>query len=198
MRLLTKVLHNETELLLLIQNGDEAAFTILFHHYRNWLYSIALNLSGSSRLAEEVVQDVFLKIWLKRADLYQVKNFKAYVYVVAQNTMYKVLKGSAGVHTETLLIVHEHTTNTSDAVLDSDYKNLLQQGLERLPNQQKQVYQLRRERGFNRKEVAGLLGIDPETVKFHLSKAVKSLWNYCRLHLHLLLGLTSGLSSFIW
>jgi RNA polymerase sigma-70 factor (ECF subfamily) len=149
-------------------------------------------------LAEEVVQDVFLKIWLKRADLDHVKSFKAYLYVVMQNTMYKALKQSAALHTETLQIVHEHTTNTSDAVLDSDYKHLLQQGVERLPNQQKQVYQLIREKGLNRKEVAGLLGIDPETVKFHLSKAVKSLWNYCRLHLHLLMGLTSGLSSFIW
>ncbi|HVG13974.1 MAG TPA: sigma-70 family RNA polymerase sigma factor [Chitinophagaceae bacterium] len=197
MRLLIKVLNNESELLLLIQNGDEAAFTIIFHHYRNWLYSIALKLSGSSLLAEEVVQDVFLKIWLKRGDLHHVKNFQAYLYVVVQNTMYKVLKKSAGVLTEPLEIVHEHTTNTFDVVLDNDYKSLLQQGVERLPGQQKQVYQLIRERGFNRKEVASLLGIDPETVKFHLSKAVKNLWNYCRLHLHLLLGLTFGLSSFL-
>jgi RNA polymerase sigma-70 factor (family 1) len=198
--LFAEVLYNERELLNLIGKGDEAAFTRLFHHYRNWIYSIALKLSGSSILSEEVVQDVFLKIWLKRADLDHVQNFSAYLYTIVQNTMYKVLKRMAYVHKETSQAGNELPVSVNDSeiqLIEKEYYSILQAGIERLPNQQKQVYKLIREKGLKRGEVANLLNIQPETVKFHLSKAMKNLWNYCQLHLHFFIGfaLTVFLSS---
>ena len=63
------ILYNEKELLTLIAGGDEWAFAKLFEYYRNRIYSIAIKLTNSTSIAEEIVQDAFLKIWLKRADL---------------------------------------------------------------------------------------------------------------------------------
>jgi RNA polymerase sigma-70 factor (ECF subfamily) len=64
--LITDKKYNEIEILLLVSEGDEMAFKELFAHYQNKLYSIALRLTRSSTLSEEIVEDVFLKIWMKR------------------------------------------------------------------------------------------------------------------------------------
>lgn len=193
------VLYNETELLALIKKGDEIAFTQLFHHYQNKVYTIAFHLSHSSILAEEAVQDVFLKIWLKRADLGHVQNFSAYLYIIVQNTMYKVLKRIARNHKFSKQPANKQPTWTDAPqlqLIEKEYHSILQKGIERLPAQQKQVYRLIREKGLKRDEVADLLKLHPETVKFHLSKAMKKLWNYCQLHLHLFIAFTlTGLLS---
>lgn len=186
-----EVLYDEKELLILIGKEDSTAFTRLFDHYRNWVYSIAYKLSGSSTLAEEAVQDVFLKIWLKRMDLAHVENFSAYLYVIVQNTMYKVLKRVAHNHKKNLQAGVQQviwSDGPEVQLVEKEYHSILQRGIEQLPGQQKQVYKLVRERGLKRGEVANLLNIHPETVKFHLSKAMKNLWSYCRLHLHLFIG----------
>jgi RNA polymerase sigma-70 factor (ECF subfamily) len=196
-------LYNELELLSQISAGDEAAFTTFFHHYRNRVYSIALKISGSRAIAEEIVQDVFLKIWLKRTDLGHVQNFDAYFYIIVQNTVYKSLKRIAREHKdvvqpgkESFITIHD----PEEYLVEKDYQSLLQKAINELPNQQREVYKLIREKGLKRKEVANLLNIHPETVKFHLSKAMKSLWSYCQLHLHLLFGfivLAGSLLAFI-
>jgi RNA polymerase sigma-70 factor (family 1) len=191
--LFAEVLYDEKELLSLIKKGDEAAFTKLFHHHRDRIYSIAFKISGSSTLSEEVVQDVFLKIWLKRADLDHVQNFNAYLHTIVQNTMYKVLKRVAHSQRKMSQVTSEQNTWTNDPeteFTDKEYFSILQKGIEKLPNQQKQVYKLMRERGMKRGEVADLLHLQPDTVKFHLSKAMKNLWSYCQVHLHLFIVFT--------
>lgn len=186
-----EVLHNEKELLILIGEGDETAFTTLFHHYRDKIYTVAFKLSGSPTLAEEAVQDVFVKIWLKRTDLVQVQNFKAYLYTTVQNTMYKTLKRLALNHKKMVMVGAEQAPFADDPelqLMQKDFHSILQNAIEKLPNQQKQVYKLVREKGLKRAEVANLLNLRPETVKFHLSKAVKNLRSYCQIHLHLFIG----------
>jgi RNA polymerase sigma-70 factor (ECF subfamily) len=194
--LFAEPLYNEKELLVLIGTGDEAAFTKLFNHYHNRIYTIACKLSGSSIIAEEIVQDVLLKIWLKRNDLDHVQNFSAYLYVIIQNTVYKALRRIARNYKDSLdagTTVKEQFAWDADPeiyLIDKEYHSLLQKGIEELPNQQRQVYKLIRERGLKRAEVADLLNLQPETVKFHLSKAMKNLWSFCQLHLHLFIGFT--------
>lgn len=193
-----EVLYNEKELLVLIEQGDEVAFATLFNHYRNRVYSIALKLSCSSSLAEEAVQDVFLKIWLRRADLGHVQSFSAYLFTIVQNTMYKTLRQIAQKHQKRLPLQPEELGLVSDPeleLLDREYHNILQKGIQKLPAQQKQVYQLIREKGLKRGEVASLLNLQPDTVKYHLSKAVKNLWSYCRLHLPLFIGFALAILS---
>jgi DNA-directed RNA polymerase specialized sigma24 family protein len=72
--------YSEKDLLHLVAQGDKVAFTRLFNNYRNKIYTIAFELTESSATAEEIVQDVFLKIWLKRASLNEVTHFQAYLF----------------------------------------------------------------------------------------------------------------------
>ncbi|HEX2535500.1 MAG TPA: sigma-70 family RNA polymerase sigma factor [Chitinophagaceae bacterium] len=171
--------------------ADEAAFARLFDHHRNRVYSIAYKISGSSQLAEEVVQDVFLKIWLKRTELAGIRNFNAYLCTMVQHAVYKALKQMAASLKRTAPESAEAfalTPGPETQLVDKEYQLLLHEAVEQLPAQQRQVYRLIREKGLRRSEVAELLNLQPDTVKFHLAKAMKNVWQYCQLHLHLFIG----------
>jgi RNA polymerase sigma-70 factor (family 1) len=179
--------YNEQELIQLIAESDEIAFAKLFDHYRNKIYSVALKLTHSTTVAEEIVEDVFLKIWLRRSSLNEIENFSAYLYVIARNETYKILKQIAKNYKVVLLtenntsIVHN---NTEEYLSDKELTFLLQKAIDRLPSQQKQVYKLMKEGDLKRGEVAQLLQIQPETVKFHLAQAMKNIRTFCLLHLN--------------
>ena len=192
--------YNQKELIELIAKGDEFAFARLVTNYKNRIYSIAFKLTKSDVIAEEIVQDVFLKIWVKRATLPGILNFDAYIFIITRNDVYKVLKGIAQSYKVTLLTdEHQLLTNkdTSDPVAEKEYNLLLQKAVERLPNQQKQVYNLMKNEGFKRNEVASQLDLQPETVKFHLAQAMKNIRAFCLLHLSICSGIVICSSLFL-
>jgi len=78
-------LYNEPALLLKIAEGDESAFRKLFEHYWDNIYSVALAFTKSPVIAEEMVQDVFVKIWTKRQYLPEVQKFSDYLFIIARN-----------------------------------------------------------------------------------------------------------------
>lgn len=179
--------YNEQELIQLIAQSDEIAFTKLFDHYRNKIYTVALKLTHSTAIAEEIVEDVFLKIWLRRSHLNEIENFSAYLYVIARNETYKILKQIAKNYKLVLLTEKDVTladNNTDEYLIRREMASLLQKAIDRLPSQQKQVYKLMKEADLKRGEVAELLQIQPETVKFHLAQAMKNIRTYCMLHLN--------------
>src|SRR5690606_12608314 len=83
------------ELLQQIANGDEEAFSTLFHQYRNKIYTIALNITGSAPLSEEILLDVFLKVWLKKHELPRLEHFTAWLFTVTRNHVFSALKQMA-------------------------------------------------------------------------------------------------------
>ena len=183
--------YNEEELLAFIAQGDELAFTRLFDNYRDRIYSIAFKISHSTTIAEEIVQDVFLKIWLRRDRLIEVENFNAYLFVITRNHVYKSLKQIAKNYELTAFTEKDHLAgdnNSEDLVMEKEYDSLLKKAIDRLPNQQKQVYQYIKEKGLKREEAAGLLHLSPETVKYHLAEDMKNIRTFCILHLDMFIG----------
>lgn len=80
-------------MLQLLAQGNEAAFAILFNNNRNKIYSKAYELTESIVIAEEIVQDTFLKIWLRRETFGEVTHFKAYLFTITRNYVFSALKG---------------------------------------------------------------------------------------------------------
>jgi RNA polymerase sigma-70 factor (ECF subfamily) len=180
--LLESPLHNESVLLGKIAEGDELAFNQLFNNYRKRVYSIAFKFSQSPDIAEEILQDIFLKIWLSRFSLTEIQNFSAYLYVITKNETFHALKRIARNKNALENIIKEkHTADnsTDHKVLERDYNQLLQNALGRLSPQQKLVYQLIKEQGLTREEASAQLCIHPETVKTHLAQAMKNIRAYC-------------------
>lgn len=189
----TNKVYNETEVIQLITQGDEQAFANLFDHYRDRIYGIALKLTHSTTIAEEITEDVFLKIWLRRDALNEIENFSAYLFAVTRNHVYKELKRIAKNY-QTILLTDNNQTiapdNTDDYVMDKEYTSLLHEAIIRLPKQQKQVYTLIKERGLKREEAAAFLQLKPETIKFHLAEAMKNIRSFCTPRLDTIVFIT--------
>lgn len=185
-------IYREEEVISLIIQGDENAFATFFHHHKNRIYGLALKLTHSPSLAEEIVQNVFLKIWLKRADLMEIQNLQAYLFTIARNDVYKVLKQISKNYQKVLLAEEDllpAENNSEDYVMEKEYTTLLRKAIDRLPHQQRQVYNLIKEQGLKREEAAVYLRLHPETVKSHLAQAMKNIRNFCMLHLQVFIGI---------
>lgn len=189
----TDKIYDEVEIITLVSQGDEQAFAKLFEHHQNKIYGVALRLTRSANLAEEIVEDVFLKIWLKRSDLLQIHNFSAYLFTVTRNRVYKTLKQIAKKYQTVHLNVNIQTVapgSTEDYVIDKEFTSLLNEAITRLPKQQKEVYYLIKERGLKREEAASVLDLKPETIKFHLAEAMKNIRSFCTPHLDRIVFIT--------
>lgn len=176
-----------------IAAGDQAAFTRLVSHYHRTVYAIAYKLTRSMPLSEDIVQDVFLKLWLKRAELPEVDNFAAFLHTVSTNTIYSYLRQQVREQEQKRRIAPEEATlsgnDTEAAVQDKEYEQLLEKAIRRLPARQQQTYLLIKKQGMKREQVALLLKISPETVKSNLDLAIKSIRAYCMARLDLLVVL---------
>ncbi|WP_167021480.1 sigma-70 family RNA polymerase sigma factor [Chitinophaga sp. Cy-1792] len=176
-------IQEERDILARISRSDEAAFGQLFDHYRDRVYGLALKLTESEQLAEEIVLDVFLKIWLKKDMLPEIEHFTAYLYTTTRNHVFSTLKQlSVRRNAEDAVRVEEyllHSSQTDYAVMDKQYREILEQAVSQLSPRQREVYRLIKEQGLKREEAAAQLALSPETVKRHLAEAMYAIRVYC-------------------
>jgi RNA polymerase sigma-70 factor (family 1) len=179
----TSPLHNEKELLMEIASGDERAFRSLFDHYRRKVYFVAWRLLQAEGEAEDVLQEVFTKVWVNREKLAEVDSFKAYLNTLLRNHIYNCLRKKAN-EENFLLETLKDGRAPGDAAHHRAELNelhlLLQQAVNTLPPQQKKVFQLGRLEGRKHEEIAEELGISRETVKKHMMAALQAVKDFLR------------------
>ncbi|MGF6850235.1 RNA polymerase sigma-70 factor (family 1) [Chitinophaga sp. W3I9] len=178
----------EKKLLQRAAEGHEEAFTQLFFLYRHKLYSFLLRLTESPEMTEDVIQDVFLKLWKDRENLVNIEQFGGYVYRMAQHQALNAFRRMA----KETLILAELTRTIKDAAPADAADNLsvrevrekLQYALDHLPPKQKLVYTLSREQGLKHEEIARQLNISPSTVNNHMIAALRTIRQQLGPHLH--------------
>ncbi|MEO7215222.1 sigma-70 family RNA polymerase sigma factor [Mucilaginibacter sp.] len=169
----------ENELLLRVAGGDEHAFSELFNTHHQLLGTHIYRITGSAELAEEVVQDVFLKIWLSRESLAAVQHFKAYLFVISKNHALNCLRKLAKerlrqktIEENAMVLIPEESSG-----LDA-YYSLLDEAIDHLPPQQQKVYLLSRHKRLKYDEIASQMGLSRETVKKYLQASTHSITNF--------------------
>jgi len=168
----------EKELLLQVANGDEAAFGDLFRFWRDKLYFYIERITNSPEKAEDIVQDVFVKLWINRAALCEVGHFNAYLYRMAHN---QAISGMRRMAQETI-ILSELRRNAIDAgvlvdeeLLHKQMQEKIAEIVNKLPPQQRSVYCLSREQGLKQEEIARHLNITVSTVQNHMTQALRTI-----------------------
>ncbi len=180
-------LFEEKKVLQLLATGSEYAFAQLFDYYQGKVYGTALKFLKSHELAEEVVQDVFLKIWLKREEMASVERFDAYLFITARNIIFNRIKKAAyevSVQKEIARNFSEIDDHTENLLRDRQYQKILQEAVNLLPPQQKQVYHLAKVEGLTHEAIAERMQISRLTVKTHMAKALQAIRIYLSHHLH--------------
>jgi RNA polymerase sigma-70 factor (ECF subfamily) len=139
---MTEKLYDESRLLSLLSEGSEYAFTQIFDRYKDCIYSVAYKILKSHLMAEEIVQDVFMKIWIKRSELSDINRLDAYLFIVARNLTFDRLKRLAyETSAKTHLFENEKTDDDADhRIRRHQCERILGEAISRLPAQQKRVY----------------------------------------------------------
>lgn len=169
----------EKEILHQVAQGSEAAFRSLFNEYRRKLFTYVFKITDSAELAEDAVHDVFLKIWLNRAQLPQVDNFNAYVHRMAHNVAYSGFRRKAK---ETLILAElrnglseTDTQHPGKLLVAKEVRELINAAMEKLTPQQKLIFRMSREQGLKHEEIAKELDLSISTVKKHIGAALAFL-----------------------
>ncbi|MEE6185725.1 ECF RNA polymerase sigma-E factor [Mycovorax composti] len=179
--MLEKGLKVEAEgLLKLIDRGDEAAFAKLYTLYSKRLTAFSISILQSSEMAEEVVEDVFVKLWNKRGSLVSIDNISVYLYIATKNQTLSYLSDKA----KKLITAPFDDLNTSIEAIHQDPHSLLissemlarvNAAIEALPPRCKMIFKLIREDGLKYKEVAAILNISVNTIDAQMAIAVKRI-----------------------
>ncbi|MCS3799682.1 RNA polymerase sigma factor [Niastella sp. OAS944] len=174
--------HTEKELLIGVAAGNEEAFSRLVNLYRNKVFSHALTFVKSYEEAEEITQDIFVKVWANRHRLPEVKDFKNYLFILGRNHLVSAIRKKV---MDTISNNDEEDIPGTLLLPDTQveyketYRHLIN-GLDRLPPQQKAVFTLSRMENLSHAEIGERLGISKRTVKFHLVQALNFLREYLR------------------
>jgi RNA polymerase sigma-70 factor (ECF subfamily) len=174
-----KVTKSNKELLLLLQKDDRVAFYNLYERYSKRLYWFVLHYVKLDADAEEIVQEVFIKIWEKRKTIDAYSSFESFLFTVAYNATISLLRKRV---TENKYLAHLQSIQRANGTVESTdelYFNELNEKLQSLLNEltprQKEIFLLCREEGLTHQQISGKLNISVNTVKKHMSNTISFL-----------------------
>lgn len=184
---------NEKELLLRIAEGDEPAFHSIYLRYFGKVYGMSLSYLPDVFMAQDIVQEVFARVWLNRAELPGIRNMEAWIITIARNLLIKSLRKIYPSGWDPA------QTDSSDPHETLDYRELerlLTEAVGKLSNRQQEVYRLSRVEGYSHKEISDKLGISVDVSREHLSKALHNIRVFLR-EMYGPLGILTSLLLFI-
>lgn len=178
----TKECHMETLFQRVVKQGDYIAFRELFNDHYAKLCHYAMRIVGVHELAEEVVSDVFVKLWKNKNHIEVHTSFEAYIYRSVRNQAldYLKLKSYRNREKESLealqwsIVYTDQSTPLEEMVFDEFYSSI-ENCINRLPRQCQIIFRLSREEGLRYREIADKLNISIKTVETQMGRALKVL-----------------------
>ncbi len=161
-----------------VKRGSQKAFQYLFDEYAKRIFIFAKGYLKSNEEAEEIVQDVFIKVWNVRSSINTELSFKSYLFKITYNRIQEqfIKQGRENNYKHEILDFSVDFDNRTEEQID--YKSLLDLVdtlINKLPPRQKEAILLKKKKGLPTKEIATLMNISPRTVEKHIAEALKQL-----------------------
>ena len=166
--------------------GDRTAFQTIFELMEKRLYGFVFSYTKSEYIAEEIVQEVFIRIWEKREEIKLKGSFSSLLYTMAKNLTLNYLRNAsqrAVIRDELWRNVSELREDTESEVIFSEYRDILDDIVDHLPQKKRSIYIMSREEGKTNAEIADIMGISQKTVKNHLWKIFETIKVQLQPHL---------------
>lgn len=176
---------DEHNLLAAVAQGNETAFSSLFELLKDKVYTYSFHFTRSVFIAEEITQEVFLKIWMNKESMSEVSNIEAWVITVTKNLCFNYLKKLA------------HEQRIKDSLVNQEYKaeenvdayisykeqlSRIDEAINQLSPQQRLIFSLNRDQGMKNEEIARQLNLSPNTVKTHMVAALRKIRDFLKTH----------------
>lgn len=190
-------IHNAPTLLLQIAEGDEKALAGLVRLYWKNIYAHALSWMKSAEEAEELTQDIFLKVWHSRGQISKVDNFENWLFIISRNTIVSAVRKKLSQPNFLREQEMEENALRPDHLLENrQHYQVLLTGISLLPAKRQQVFRMSRLEGLTHEQIAEQLGIHKDTVAQYIVKAVIFLKSYLQEHIGNSLLVTILLAGF--
>ncbi|WP_406825529.1 RNA polymerase sigma factor [Pedobacter sp. KACC 23697] len=178
-----KDVSEELELLLRVADGDRLAFNLLYKKYLQNLRKFVASIAGNTDLADELVQDIFVKIWLNRKNLSAIGSFKPYLYRCARNLLIDHIRKSKTqirIKEVSKTLEGEYSISTDDHLIYAQTLSHLHSGINLLPEKRKQIVELKINDDLSLDEIALQLKISKSVVKKQLYTGMAFLRNHLK------------------
>ncbi len=183
---------NESTFLKRASAGDRIAFTTLYTHYFPRLYRFVFFINQSHEDTEEILQDVFLKIWDKKESLLRIRSFEDYIFRMAKNKLFDLAKKNKAnvkmIH-RLMPLQTESGSDAADEVTFKEYHRVAMEAITHLPERKRTVFLMSVEEDMSLDEIASELKISRSAVKKHLYAAVRIIKEQLRLHAEWTVGM---------
>ena len=199
-------MHNITnctdeQLFSLLKEGNEFAFNVLFERYRDKLFTYILRHIKSKEVAEEIVIDIFVKLWIGRELVSHIQSPAAFFHKVAWYKAMDFLRTTARHSRLQQVYIDRAAYNAvqkpDDLLIDDEARTLLLDAINHLPPKRKLIYQLSREEGLSHEDIARALNLSKSTVNNSITAATVSIAGYLKKNLAGKAALTSTLPLFL-
>lgn len=159
-----------------LSENDMSAMEVLYIRYAPQVKSFVSAILKDSADTDDIVQDIFLRIWEDRERVCQAKSFKSYLFAMTRNIVYNKLKHDK-VHDR--YVGFESKRNSQheieERIMTKDLLDHINEEIDSLTEQQRIIYELNRNEDMTYKEIADKLGISPKTVQYHIGNVLAKL-----------------------
>ncbi|WPQ61732.1 RNA polymerase sigma-70 factor [Chitinophaga sancti] len=168
----------DQQLLQLLAAGSQASYTVIYERYSEILFRHAYNMLEDRAEAEDVIQEVFLMLWTKRAGAAGAKSLSGYLYTSVRNRILNHLTHQKVVdkYLDSIRTYMEAGSYTADELLrEKELAAVIEREIEAMPPKMREIFLMSREQELSHKSIGELLNISDKTVKQQVYKAVKQL-----------------------
>ena len=161
-----------------LKEGNQLAFSIVYKTYAAQTFSLAFKYLLNKELAEDAVQNLFLKLWLKKEEIDETKPINRYLFRMLKNDLLNTLRDSKKniyLLEDCLSMVLELEDNSQNENLKQEQMNIIQQALEQLSPQRRKVFEMKVSGKYSNQEIADKLNLSINTIKFQYSQSLKQI-----------------------
>ncbi len=168
----------ESKILKELQKGDHSAFEKIFERYSKQLFQFSLSYLKSEEAAEDVVQEVFIKIWNKRTEIRTDTSFQSYLFTITLNSVRKYFNQQSRLNEVKHDILFESSGYKPDFDDNSNFQFMLDKLevlISQMPEKRRDVFIKKKIEEKSLKEISEELGVTPKTVEYHITEAMRFL-----------------------
>jgi RNA polymerase sigma-70 factor (ECF subfamily) len=170
--------HTDQELVTLLKQGDEAAYTEIYNRYAVPVFYQVNQMLRDRESSKDVVQELFIALWSKADSIREEANLAGYLYIAARNRVFKLIQ-KGKVRNDYVSAIAKYATEVNTASLplidERELSRILAREIDLLPEKMKQVFEMSRKQNMSHLQIAQELGISDKTVKKQINKALNIL-----------------------
>jgi len=169
---------SEKDLLFRLRVGDEAAFELMYKNYSSRIFAYILRLVKSREIAEDLLQEVFIKAWQKCEQIDPEKSYSSYLFTIAKHSVYNFIR-RATLESQVAAYIASHSSefyhHIEEQLFHQERSDAIQRAINKLPPKRREVYIRCKIEGFSYQHVADELGCSVAVVNAHIVKATKAI-----------------------